>query len=73
MAGVARNTINSIERGYVTPIAKLTLILCITFEVKFEDLFYEQNEQTLYKNNLTLYKCSVRLFLYVRLCFNVIV
>ena len=38
--GVSRNTISSIETGQFCPSAKLALILCITLEKKFEDLFY---------------------------------
>ena len=38
--GVSRNTISSIETGQFNPTAKLALILCITLEKKFEDLFY---------------------------------
>ena len=38
--GVSRNTISSIETGQFNPTAKLDLILCISLEKKFEDLFY---------------------------------
>lgn len=38
--GVSRNTISSIETGQFNPTAKLTLILCIALDQKFEDLFY---------------------------------
>lgn len=38
--GVSRNTISSIETGQFNPTAKLALILCISLDKKFEDLFY---------------------------------
>ena len=38
--GVSRNTITSIETGQFNPTAKLALILCISLDKKFEDLFY---------------------------------
>ncbi len=40
MIGVSRNTISSIETGQFNPTAKLTLILCIALDKKFEELFY---------------------------------
>lgn len=40
LVGVSRNTISSIETGQFNPTAKLALILCITLEMKFEELFY---------------------------------
>ena len=40
LLGVSRNTISSIETGQFSPTAKLSLILCICLEIKFEDLFY---------------------------------
>lgn len=40
LVGVSRNTISSIETGQFSPTAKLTLILCIALDKKFEDLFY---------------------------------
>lgn len=40
LVGVSRNTIGSIERGEFNPTAKLALILSITLDKKFEDLFY---------------------------------
>lgn len=40
MVGVSRNTISSIETGQFNPTAKLALVLCITLDKKFEDLFY---------------------------------
>ena len=40
LVGVSRNTISSIETGQFNPTAKLTLILCIALDKKFEDLFY---------------------------------
>ena len=38
--GVSRNTISSIETGQFNPTSKLSLILCIALEKKFEYLFY---------------------------------
>lgn len=38
--GVSRNTISAIETGKFNPTAKLALILCITLDKKFEELFY---------------------------------
>lgn len=40
MVGVSRNTISSIETGQFCPTAKLSLVLCIALDKKFEDLFY---------------------------------
>ena len=40
MVGVSRNTISSIETGQYQPTAKLALVICIALDVKFEDLFY---------------------------------
>ena len=40
MVGVSRNTISFIETGQFNPTAKLTLILCIALDKKFEELFY---------------------------------
>ena len=40
MVGVSRNTISSIETGQFNPTAKLTLILCIALDKKYEELFY---------------------------------
>ena len=40
MVGVSRNTISSIETGQFNPTAKLSLILCIALDKKFEELFY---------------------------------
>ena len=40
MVGVSRNTISSIETGQFSPTAKLALVICIAFEIKFEELFY---------------------------------
>lgn len=40
MIGVSRNTISSIETGQFNPTAKLALILCISLDKKFEELFY---------------------------------
>ena len=40
MVGVSRNTISSIETGQFCPTAKLALILCVSLDKKFEELFY---------------------------------
>lgn len=40
LIGVSRNTISSIENGQFNPTAKLALIICITLDKKFEELFY---------------------------------
>jgi len=40
MVGISRQTISSIETGKFNPSAKLALILCISLDKKFEDLFY---------------------------------
>jgi len=40
MIGVSRQTISSIETGQFCPTAKLALIICITLDKKFEELFY---------------------------------
>ena len=40
MVGVSRNTISSIETGQFNPTAKLSLIICIALDKKFEELFY---------------------------------
>ena len=40
LVGVSRNTICSIETGQFNPTAKLSLILCIALDKKFEELFY---------------------------------
>ena len=40
MVGVSRNTISSIETGQFNPTAKLALVLCISLDKKFEELFY---------------------------------
>ena len=40
MVGVSRNTISSIETGQFSPTAKLSLILCIALDKKFEEIFY---------------------------------
>ena len=40
LIGVSRNTISSIETGQFNPTAKLALILCVTLDKKFEELFY---------------------------------
>ena len=40
LVGVSRNTISSIETGQFNPTAKLSLILCIALDKKFEELFF---------------------------------
>lgn len=40
LVGVSRNTISSIETGQFNPTAKLALLLCITLDKSFEELFY---------------------------------
>ena len=45
IAGVSRNTISSIETGQFCPTAKLALMLCISLDKKFEELFYFQSEK----------------------------
>lgn len=40
IVGVSRNTISSIETEQFNPTAKLSLILCVALNKKFEDLFY---------------------------------
>ena len=40
LVGVSRNTISSIETGQFCPTAKLSLILCVALDKKFEDIFY---------------------------------
>ena len=40
LIGVSRNTISSIETGQFNPTAKLALILCISLDKKFQELFY---------------------------------
>jgi len=40
LVGVSRNTISSIETLQFCPTAKLSLILCIALNCKFEELFY---------------------------------
>ncbi|MDT8719360.1 helix-turn-helix transcriptional regulator [Clostridium sp. 19966] len=40
LVGVSRQTISSIETGQFNPTAKLALLLCISLDKKFEELFY---------------------------------
>lgn len=40
MVGVSRQTISNIETGEFVPTARLALLLCISLNKKFEDLFY---------------------------------
>ncbi len=45
MVGVSRNTIGSIETGQFCPTAKLALILAIALDMKFEDLFFFDDQK----------------------------
>lgn len=38
--GVSRQTISSIETNQYCPSAKLALLICISLDKKFEELFY---------------------------------
>lgn len=40
LVGVSRQSISSIETGQYIPSAKLALVLCITLDKKFEEIFY---------------------------------
>ena len=40
MASVSRQTISSIETNQYCPSAKLALVLCISLDKAFEELFY---------------------------------
>lgn len=40
LISVSRQTISSIENGQFNPTAKLALVLCISLNKKFEELFY---------------------------------
>ena len=40
LVGVSRNTISSIETGQFCPTAKLAMLLCISLDISFEELFY---------------------------------
>ena len=40
LVGVSRNTISSLETGQYEPSAKLALVLSISLDKKFEELFY---------------------------------
>ena len=40
LVGVSRNTISSIETGQFSPTAKLALVICITLDKKFEEVFF---------------------------------
>ena len=40
LVGVSRNTISSLETGQYEPTAKLALVLSISLDKKFEELFY---------------------------------
>ena len=44
LVGVSRNTISSIETNQYEPTAKLALLLSIALDLKFEDIFYFENE-----------------------------
>ena len=40
MVGVSRQTISSIENNQFCPSAKLSLLLCIALDKRFEELFF---------------------------------
>ena len=40
LVGVSRNTISSLETGQYEPSAKLALVLSISLDKKFEELFF---------------------------------
>ena len=40
LVGVSRQTINAIESGNFCPTTKLALLLCISLDKKFEEIFY---------------------------------
>ena len=40
LVGVSRNTISSIETGQFCPTAKLAMLLCISLDISFEEMFY---------------------------------
>ena len=42
--GSSKNTISSIETGQFCPTAYLAALLCIALDVKFEELFYFEEE-----------------------------
>ena len=42
--GSSKNTISSIETGQFCPTAYLAALICIALDVKFEELFYFEEE-----------------------------
>lgn len=46
LVGVSRNTISSLETGQYEPTAKLALVLSISLDKKFEELFYFKKKRT---------------------------
>ena len=40
LVGTTRQTIIAIEKGIFNPSAKLSLLLCVALDCKFENLFY---------------------------------
>ena len=46
--GVSRQTISGIECGSNEPTAKLALKICMAFDVKFEKLFYLEEDSHAY-------------------------
>jgi len=42
--GTTRQTIISIEKNLFNPSAKLALLLCLALDVKFEELFYFEED-----------------------------
>lgn len=44
LVGSSKNTISSIETGQFCPTAYLAALLCIALDVKFEELFYFEEE-----------------------------
>ncbi len=40
LVGTTRQTIIAIEKGQFNPSAKLSLLICVALNVKFEELFY---------------------------------
>lgn len=48
LVGVSRQTISNIETGEMVPNAKLALLLAITLEKNFEELFYLDVNETHY-------------------------
>lgn len=42
--GTTRQTIIAIEKGTFSPTARLAYLLCLSLDVKFEDLFYFEQD-----------------------------